>query len=115
MKPLGNISLVWSFQAYAGFERQTKQWQTAAKDAPSVYGGLNRHQLKCHQQGREGSWHEGEPSHDARAYIVSKSDDIRVKHLPVVNRARRWSALETSRRSPVMGQWRSIEQALSSM
>jgi hypothetical protein len=110
MKPLGNISLVWSFQAYAGFERQTKQWQTAAKDAPSVYGGLNRH-----QQGREGSGHEGEPSHDARAYIVSKSDDIRVKHLPVVNRARRWSALETLRRSPVLGQWRSIEQALSSM
>jgi hypothetical protein len=80
MKPLGNISLVWSFQAYAGFERQTKQWQTAAKPPRmnrSVYGGLNRN-----QQGREGSGHEGEPSHDARAY---------------------------------MGQWQSIEQALSSM
>jgi hypothetical protein len=57
------------------------------------------------------------------AYIVSKSDDIRVRHLPVVNRAKRLSAfcrletcrLETSRRSPVMGHWRSIEQALTSM
>ena len=55
------------------------------------------------------------------AYIVSKSDDIRVRQ--VVNRAKRWSAfcrletcrLETSRRSPVMGHWRSIEQALTSM
>ena len=27
------------------------------------------------------------------AYIVSKSDDIRVRHLPVVNRAKRLSAL----------------------
>jgi hypothetical protein len=26
------------------------------------------------------------------AYIVSKSDDIRVRHLPVVNRAKRLSA-----------------------
>jgi hypothetical protein len=34
------------------------------------------------------------------AYIVSKSDDIRVRHLPVVNRAKRLSAfcrLETCR------------------
>jgi hypothetical protein len=27
------------------------------------------------------------------AYIVSKSDDIRVRHVPVVNRAKRLSAL----------------------
>ena len=57
------------------------------------------------------------------AYILSKSNDIRVRHLPVVNRAKRLSAfcrlencrLETSRRSSVMGHWRSIEQALTSM
>jgi hypothetical protein len=57
------------------------------------------------------------------AYIVSKSDDIRVRHVPVVNRAKRLSAfcrlencrLETSRRPPVMGHWRSIEQALTSI
>ena len=30
MKPLGNISLVWSFQAYAGFERQTTNRELAA-------------------------------------------------------------------------------------
>jgi hypothetical protein len=57
------------------------------------------------------------------AYIVSKSDDIRVRHLPVVNGAKRSSAfcrlgnLSVGNVATLAshGHWRSIEQALTSI